>query len=116
MGPLEVLRDNLDTDVLFDMLLGMVRTGEASVAGRRALVLLGPDLTTMRLLDDRKTPTRVLEAVRDDVDLVRLAAQRLKYAVTNDGTIRPQMPKAALLHELAAAHPEVAGHLNALVG
>lgn len=116
MGPLEVLRDNLDTDVMFDMLLGMVRNGDASVAGRRALVLLGTDLTTIRLLDDRNIPTRVMEAVRDDIDLVRLAAQRLKHAVITDGTIRPQMPKAELLHQLAARHPDVAGHLNAIVG
>lgn len=129
-GPLNGLPDDVGEDVLdrhlsavcalvdegatYDVLLARVQAGQASQAGKTALMLLASDGAALYRMARPHVPLQAMQALAGDAGLVARLAERLTVAVRRDPELWSTCPTSPDLAALGAALPEVRGALSAL--
>lgn len=112
---LDAIRALVDETMTFNVLMGQVETGAASLSSQRALMLLASDGAALeRMADLRDAPVKALQALRQDAALVARMAQRLVITLRQDPDVWPDCPTPGFLAELRASLPQAADSLSAL--
>lgn len=111
---LSAIRALVDEDVTFDVLLDRVVSGEASIAGKRALMVMASDGATVERIGAGDPPTRAMQALRHDAGLVSRMADRLVHALRQDPDIWGACPSVAYLEGLREALPGATEAISAL--
>jgi hypothetical protein len=111
---LSALRALVDEAMTFSVLLDRVEGGDASVCGRRALMIMASDGAALDRMGITNAPGRVMQALGADTGLVARMAERLVHALRQDSEIWPDCPSVAFLEGLAALVPDAAPFIAAL--
>jgi hypothetical protein len=112
---LNALRNHVDEGLAFEVLLQKVNEGKATLAGRRALMVMASDGAAIERAMRPDMPLRALQALRGDEAAVAALAGRLTLALQQDSDIWPDCPNPAYLKTLAVALPGARAELEALI-
>lgn len=111
---LSAIRALVDDDVTFDVLLDRVLDKEASVAGRRALMVMGSDAAVMERMSGANIAARTMEALGPDAELLAQMAERLVHGLREDPDIWGECPKMGMLEVLHMQVPLARAAITAL--
>lgn len=111
---LSAIRALVDDQVVFDVLLDRVMGNEASVAGRRALMVMGSDGEAIERMTGANIAARAMEALAPDGELLEQMAERLVHALRQDPDIWRDCPNTAVLESLHAQVPQARSAIAAL--
>lgn len=112
---LNALRNHVDEGLAFEELLQWANDGRATLAGRRALMVLGSDGAAIERAMRPDMPLRAMLALQGDEGMMTAFARRLAAALRQDSDIWPDCPDTACLKKLAAALPGARAELEALI-
>lgn len=111
---LSAIRALVDESLTFDVLLDRVKSGEASVAGRKALMVIGSDGAALERMARDTVPTLVMQALGQDGPLIARFAARLALALFEGRNIWSACPSVAFLGSLSRQLPEATAAIGAL--
>ncbi|MDN5786033.1 hypothetical protein [Pseudorhodobacter sp.] len=112
---LTALRALVDEGVTYDILVELVESGKASLAVKRALMLLGSDAGALERMQRQEVPVRVLQVLRDAPALVSQMAGRLTDALERDPELWHDLPNVSFLEGLRVSAPDASQALDALM-
>lgn len=102
---LSALRTLVDEGMTYDVLLTRVQSNEASVAGKRALMLMASDAATVDRMARRGVPLQAMTGLVSDPDLIARMAERLVMALRQDPDMWGHCPNMGFLEGLHAQLP-----------
>lgn len=111
---LSALRALVDESVTFEVLLARIQSQEASVAGKRALMLMATDSASVARIAKHRVPMRVMDALADEPDLIERMSDRLISALRNDQDMWDQCPDMSFLEALRIRLPAATTAIAAL--
>lgn len=111
---LSAIRALVDEDVTFEVLLDRVVAGEASAAGRRALMVMASDGAALERMGRVETTSQAMQALGHDGALIGRMAERLVHALRQDPDLWDICPSIAYLDTLARQMPQAAAMIEAL--
>ena len=115
---LSALRTLTDEGVTFEVLLSRVQNGEASMAGKRALMIMASDGALLARADrpdmPADMPMQAMNALGADAALVARMAERLLTALRQDPKIWVRCPNLGFLEGLRAKLPAASAAISAL--
>ncbi|WP_155947206.1 hypothetical protein [Pseudorhodobacter ferrugineus] len=111
---LSALRALVDESVTFDVLLARVQSQEASVAGKRALMLMASDAACVDRIAKHRIPMRAMDALAGEPDLIARMSERLITALRRDQDMWDQCPDMGFLEALRIRLPAAITAITAL--
>lgn len=111
---LSALRTLTDEGVTFEVLLSRVQNGEASMAGKRALMIMASDGALLARVAKPDMPMLAMNALGTDATLVARMAERLRTALRQDPKIWTRCPNLGFLEGLRAKLPAASAAISAL--
>lgn len=111
---LSALRALVDEAVTYDVLLARARTNEASLAGKRALMLMASDGASVDRISRPRVPMQAMDALATDPDLIERLALRLIVALQQDPDMWDNCPDMGFLEALRIRLPAATDAISAL--
>jgi hypothetical protein len=111
---LSALRALVDEKLTFDVLLSRVTQGEASTAGKRALVVMASDGAALGRMARRDAAALAFQALGQDAGLVTLMSKRLAEALRQDPEIWASCPSISVLERIRIQLPEADNAISML--
>lgn len=111
---LSALRALVDEKLTFDVLLSRVTQGEASTAGKRALVVMASDGAALGRMARRDASALAFQALDQDAGLVTLMSKRLAEALRQDPEIWASCPSISVLERIRIQLPEADNAISML--
>jgi hypothetical protein len=111
---LSAIRALVDENMTFDVLLARAQNGDASTAGKCALMVMASDAAAIDRMDKQDVPLRAMDALSGDPALVARMAERLIKALRMDADIWYQCPNVGFLENLRQQAPSISDELSAL--
>ena len=108
------LRVLVDESVIFDLLLARVETGVASVAAKRALMVMGSNAAMVERMVRPDVPECVMQALATEPDIIARMAERLIIALRQDPDIWADCPNLGFLEGLRVQLPTAESAILAL--
>lgn len=102
---LSALRNLMDEGTTFDVLLSRVQSGEASTAGKKALMVMATDAKIVGRMEKPDMPLQAMKALGADTDLIVRMAERLVNALRKNPDIWRKCPNVGFLDGLRAQFP-----------
>jgi hypothetical protein len=110
----DALRTLVDEAVTFDILMDRVTKGEASHAGKCALMVQASDGMALERMVMDEVPAKAMQALRGEAALIGRMAERLVHALRQDPELWGDYPSPAFLNALRVDVPEASEALAAL--
>ncbi|WP_415233443.1 hypothetical protein [Pseudorhodobacter sp.] len=108
------LRALVDETAIFDVLLARVKAGVASVAGKRALMLMGSNAAIVERMARPDVPVCVMQALGSEPEIIARMAERLIIALRQDPDIWADCPNLGFLEGLRVQLPTAESAILAL--
>lgn len=111
---LSALRALVDESLTFDVLLSRAQNNEASVAGKRALMLMASDAATVDRMSNGRAPMQAMDALAAEPDVIERMAERLIEALRQDPDMWDKCPDIGFLEGLRVRLPAAKSAITAL--
>ncbi len=111
---LSAMRALVDEAMTYEVLLARVQTNAASLAGKRALMLMASDAGSLGRLAKPRVPMQVMDVLGADAALIERMAERLITALRQDPNLWQNCPNMGFLEALHAQHPSAKPAIAAL--
>lgn len=111
---LSALRALVNEPMTYEVLLTRVQTNAASLAGKRALMLMASDTATLGRMAMSRVPMQVMDVLGTETALIQRMAERLIAGLRQDPDVWKNCPNMGFLEALHAQHPTIKPAIAAL--
>lgn len=111
---LSALRAIVDESMTYDVLLARVQTNAASLAGKRALMLMASDAATLGRMAMSRVPMQAMDVLGTETALIQRMAERLIVGLRQDPDMWENCPNMGFLETLHAQDPTLKPVIAAL--